>query len=98
MSATDPTPPWMAEAACRGLPSGIFYTDEDGKRSSTVQAKAICGGCPVSKDCLTDAVTRREPHGIWGGMTPSQRERYTATRLAIHTSESVRRYGRQMAS
>jgi WhiB family redox-sensing transcriptional regulator len=30
-------------------------------------AKAICQTCAVRKDCLDQAVARREPHGVWGG-------------------------------
>lgn len=31
------------------------------------QAKALCQGCRVRMACLTDALGRREPCGIWGG-------------------------------
>lgn len=92
---TDATPAWFKDAACLGMPPGIFYTDEDGVRASAKQAKETCAECEVRSNCLEDAVARKEPHGIWGGMTPSQRERYTATRLVIHTSETYRRYGRR---
>ena len=98
MSATDPTPKWMKEALCRGMPTSVFYTDEDGKRASTVKAKATCAECPVCAACLADAIQRREPHGVFGGMTPSQRERYTATRLVLHTTEACRRYGNRRES
>lgn len=30
-------------------------------------AKSLCGGCPVRAQCLTGAVERREPWGVWGG-------------------------------
>ena len=31
------------------------------------QAKAHCGLCPVRGSCLSGAVERREPYGVWGG-------------------------------
>ena len=31
------------------------------------QAKAHCRRCPVRGSCLSGAVERREPHGVWGG-------------------------------
>jgi WhiB family transcriptional regulator, redox-sensing transcriptional regulator len=31
------------------------------------QAKAHCRGCPVRGFCLSGAVERREPFGVWGG-------------------------------
>ena len=30
-------------------------------------AKAYCQPCPMRKLCLTGAVERHEPHGVWGG-------------------------------
>jgi WhiB family transcriptional regulator, redox-sensing transcriptional regulator len=30
-------------------------------------AKAHCRGCPLRGPCLTGAVQRREPYGVWGG-------------------------------
>jgi WhiB family transcriptional regulator, redox-sensing transcriptional regulator len=30
-------------------------------------AKAYCEPCPMRHVCLTGAVERREPHGVWGG-------------------------------
>ncbi len=31
------------------------------------QAKALCGLCPVRAKCLTAALSRAEPCGVWGG-------------------------------
>ena len=31
------------------------------------QAKAMCRGCRASIACLTGALERREPWGVWGG-------------------------------
>ncbi|HMA46072.1 MAG TPA: WhiB family transcriptional regulator, partial [Frankiaceae bacterium] len=30
-------------------------------------AKAVCVGCPVRLACLSGALARREPWGVWGG-------------------------------
>ena len=30
-------------------------------------AKALCGTCPARAQCLTGALTREEPWGVWGG-------------------------------
>jgi WhiB family transcriptional regulator, redox-sensing transcriptional regulator len=30
-------------------------------------AKALCGRCPIRSQCLTAALERAEPWGVWGG-------------------------------
>jgi len=30
-------------------------------------AKTLCGACPVRIECLTGALNRAEPWGVWGG-------------------------------
>jgi hypothetical protein len=41
--------------------------------SPSSAALLICQDCPARVDCLEWALTAREEHGIWGGMTPRQR-------------------------
>jgi WhiB family transcriptional regulator, redox-sensing transcriptional regulator len=31
------------------------------------QAKALCADCPIRLQCLTEALEREEPWGVWGG-------------------------------
>ncbi|GAB2665430.1 hypothetical protein GCM10027068_51870 [Prescottella soli] len=31
------------------------------------RAKQLCGGCPIRSRCLSDALDRAEPWGVWGG-------------------------------
>jgi WhiB family redox-sensing transcriptional regulator len=31
------------------------------------RAKTLCGTCPVRSECLSGALRRREPCGVWGG-------------------------------
>lgn len=31
------------------------------------RAKSLCGGCPIRRQCLTAALDRAEPWGVWGG-------------------------------
>jgi WhiB family redox-sensing transcriptional regulator len=31
------------------------------------RAKSLCVGCPVRCACLSGAIERREPWGVWGG-------------------------------
>lgn len=95
MAVLDPTPGWYAEALCKGH-TNLFYSEEAGRPSKERLAVplAVCGGCPVKKDCLADALQRREPYGIWGGVTSAERARMLGVDLSDMTSETWRRYGR----
>ena len=69
---------WQAAAACRGNAAALFDSapDERGPsgRSRTSAAKQICVVCTVRAQCLQFALAHAEPHGIWGGLTPQERE------------------------
>lgn len=38
-------------------------------------AKGICRECPCRRACLTEALERREDHGVWGGTDERDRRR-----------------------
>ena len=69
---------WHLSAGCRGMDVNTFYNPENergmAKRRREADAKVICAGCPVRQRCLEWALTVREPHGVWGGMTPVERD------------------------
>ncbi|HEX9644431.1 MAG TPA: WhiB family transcriptional regulator [Acidimicrobiia bacterium] len=69
---------WQPIALCRGNHSHLFFPpssaerkDERERRES--RAKSICLACPVKGQCLEYAMAIREPYGIWGGLTESER-------------------------
>lgn len=69
---------WQSLAACSGLDAELFYAAPR-ERGQTQQrrerqAKAICRTCPVREQCLQYALGRAEPHGVWGGLSPEERE------------------------
>ena len=63
-------PDWHDEAKCIGLTDLMYAGDE----FSVLRARQICQSCPVAVPCLVAALDRREPDGVWGGLTPSERE------------------------
>ena len=68
---------WRLRAACRHVDSAVFFPP-DGERpperdARETRAKAICGGCPVIRQCAAYAIRYSERYGIWGGL--SERER-----------------------
>lgn len=66
---------WRSQAACRGTDPELFFPvgRDDVERPETDAAKEICAGCPVVDECLAYALTTRQPDGIWGGLTTSER-------------------------
>ena len=47
-----------------GTLSYLFFSDDD---LELARAKAICRLCGLKESCLTGAVERVEPYGVWGG-------------------------------
>ena len=69
---------WRADAACRGPHHAIFFPPSvlekrTDKRNRELRAKEICSGCAVLQECRAYALTIREQHGIWGGLTENER-------------------------
>lgn len=63
---------WRSEAECRGIDPRLFFDVERGDRYSP-EARAACARCLVRDDCLTEALTDNQRHGLWGGLSPRQR-------------------------
>ena len=59
---------WQADAACRDMDPELFYESEH-----EAAAKAVCAGCVVIGECRSYAIDRGEPHGIWGGLSETER-------------------------
>jgi WhiB family redox-sensing transcriptional regulator len=64
----------MARGACHGSDPELFFPISVTGRSTPQidAAKAVCGRCVVSDDCLAYAL-RVMPDGIWGGTTREER-------------------------
>ena len=69
---------WLAHAICPSFDWRLWFNDDDPS-----MAKQICAHCPVSDDCLADAL-RKEPHllklrwGVFGGMSPEERHEFAS--------------------
>ena len=80
MSALRTDDAWQVKAACRGPQALVFFPPstferKDEKQDRERRAKAICATCSVKQPCLDYALRIREPHGIWGGLSESERKR-----------------------
>ena len=73
---------WQRLGSCRGRDSAQFF-HPDGERGSSrnrreMKAKQVCGTCPVRAECAAHALSVREPYGVWGGFSESERLRLLA--------------------
>lgn len=68
---------WQLRGACRGEDSALFFHPEGERGSSRDarddKAKVVCRSCPVVRECLQYALMTREPYGVWGGLSESER-------------------------
>ncbi|WP_328286505.1 WhiB family transcriptional regulator [Rhodococcus sp. JS3073] len=68
---------WQLSANCRSMGTDLFFSPEgetrEARRYRENFATRICQTCPVLEQCRTHAQTVREPFGIWGGTTESER-------------------------
>jgi WhiB family transcriptional regulator, redox-sensing transcriptional regulator len=76
---------WLGRALCRQLDPELWFPEpwED-----DTPAKAVCGRCPVRAACLAYSLAANAEHGVWGGLSPEERNeirgrrRYDARRSA----------------
>lgn len=69
---------WQVRAACHGPGAPLFFPPahqerKDERDEREQRAKAICRDCGVRRECLEYAMSIRELHGIWGGLTEAER-------------------------
>lgn len=69
---------WQIRGRCREEDPDIFFYDYnqrgEARTARAMAAKVICAACPVIKECREFALERREPYGVWGGMTEEERD------------------------
>ena len=61
-------------AACKDTDPALFFPETAANRVYK-EAIAICKTCTVYKDCMRYAINNKIPFGVWGGLSPKQRER-----------------------
>lgn len=68
--------PWVRDALCTQVDPDLFFPAKD--TSPTVaDAKAVCGACTVTADCLAYALRHHPQEGIWGDSTLTERNDMT---------------------
>jgi WhiB family redox-sensing transcriptional regulator len=52
------------DVPCRIAEADLWFADDPAELE---QAKQLCRDCPARLMCLSGAIERREPWGVWGG-------------------------------
>jgi WhiB family redox-sensing transcriptional regulator len=55
---------WGDLLPCQANDPDLWFAESP---SDVETAKALCRGCPARQPCLSRALQRREPWGVWGG-------------------------------
>lgn len=65
----------MKSGACVGKPTNWWFPEDVSRnaKENSRNAKIICRGCAVIDKCLEFSL-RHETHGIWGGLSETERE------------------------
>lgn len=72
---------WELEGLCRlERDPEIFFPETSG---TPWLAKAVCRRCPVRAVCLSTALRRNEPIGVWGGLTTRERRKLLRRRALM---------------
>lgn len=73
---------WRYVGLCRTTDPEEFFHPEgergERRRRRDERAKRVCRRCPVIEECREHALAAREPYGVWGGLTESEREELLA--------------------
>nr|WP_306418029.1 WhiB family transcriptional regulator [Mycolicibacterium fortuitum] len=65
---------WQAKGACRKCKTpDDWFPDKEAPPWKTIDARALCVGCPVRDQCLQYAMDNPREQGIWGGLTEKER-------------------------
>ena len=70
---------------CETAPE-LFYPDKGEDRTHIRLIRSICGKCPHQAECAEWGITR-EVHGMWGGLSPSERRRIRMQRRIVLKEE-----------
>lgn len=66
---------WRRRAACLAADPELFFTVGTTALAGeqATEAKAVCAGCPVRRECLDWALVTKQDHGVWGGLDEFER-------------------------
>ena len=65
---------WISDANCKNMDTDLFFVEVN--KSYDPFVKEVCSDCSVIEKCAWYANEMSAIHGVFGGMTPNQREKW----------------------
>ena len=86
---------WREMAGCRDADPDLFFPNGIGMASQVQsdRAKAVCHGCLVVDRCLAFALRSGQDEGIWGGLTPEERQQSRRSLGQSHSNSHTSQCG-----
>ena len=86
---------WMSDSLCRGLANDAWFPPLEASNPNDYYAVAreVCNRCPVWVSCLDYSNNNEEKFGMWGGLTPQERNVGRKTTLRGHGTITRYRQG-----
>ena len=66
---------WHEDALCRGSSPELFFFEAGQSKKKNHAVENYCKKCPAQKRCLDYALNNDIRFGVWGGLTPAERNR-----------------------
>lgn len=71
---------WHTEALCRGSSPELFFFEAGQSKKKNHVVEQYCNYCPAKQRCLDYALNNDIRFGVWGGLTPAERNRILSAR------------------
>lgn len=77
---------WMNDGKCRGIATDVWYPPLDAPNPNDYYAVAreVCHRCSVWEECLSTSIKNVEKYGMWGGLSPQERNTNRQSALKPH--------------
>ena len=66
-------PAWMKESLCTQVDPDLFFNERSNQSVKIREAKKVCAGCDVIRDCAAYALDQEIEFGVWGGIDEVER-------------------------
>ena len=81
-------PYWYEAPLCAEIGGDWWFIDKDDNNINASLPKSVCGRCEHRVECAEWGI-QNEEYGIWGGLTPRQRQKIRTERRKLGQKKSA---------